>query len=91
MSPVRQPPVVRARLENGLQVVVAPRAGVPLVAVRLMVRAGASLDPARRFGLAHLTSEAARRGTRRRSGPRLDAEVEEIGRASCRERVWYYV
>jgi zinc protease len=49
------------------------------VALRLLVRAGSSLDPARRFGLAHLTAEAARRGTRRRSGPRLDAEVEALG------------
>ncbi len=79
MSQVRQPPVTRTRLENGLQVVVAPRQGVPLVAVRLLVRSGASLDPARRFGLAHLTAEAVRRGTRRRSGPKLDAEVEMLG------------
>jgi zinc protease len=79
MSPVQAPPVTRTRLENGLQVVVAPRRGVPLVAVRLLVRAGSSLDPARRFGLAHLTAEAVRRGTRRRSGPKLDAEVEALG------------
>jgi zinc protease len=79
VSQLRQPAVERTRLGNGLQVVVAQRPGVPLVAIRLLVRAGSSLDPARRFGLAHLTAEAVRRGTRRRSGPRLDAEVEALG------------
>ncbi len=79
MSQLQAPPVERTRLANGLQVVVAPRRGVPLVAVRLMVRAGSALDPARRFGLAHLVAAAVRRGTRRRSGARLDAEVEALG------------
>jgi len=52
---------------------------VPLVAVRLMVRAGSSLDPSGRFGLASLVAGAVRRGTRRLSGPRIDAEVEALG------------
>jgi zinc protease len=79
MSQLQAPPVERTRLANGLQVVVAPRRGVPLVAVRLLVRAGSALDPTRRFGLAHLVAAAVRRGTRRRSGPRLDSEVESLG------------
>jgi zinc protease len=79
VRPIQAPPVERTRLENGLQVVVAQRPGVPLVAVRLQVRAGSSLDPARRFGMAHLVAAAVRRGTRGRSGARLDAEVEALG------------
>ncbi len=79
MSAIAQPPVRRVRLENGLTVVVASRPGVPLAAVRLMVRAGSSLDPAGRFGLAHLVASAVRRGTRTRTGAELDAEVEALG------------
>lgn len=79
MSAMPQPPVRRERLENGLTVVVASRPGVPLAAVRLLVRAGSSLDPAGRFGLAHLVAAAVRRGTRSRSGARVDAEVEALG------------
>jgi zinc protease len=79
MSRLLAPPLVRTRLANGLQLVVAARPGVPLVAVRVLIRAGSSLDPARRFGLAHLVAAAVRRGTRRRSGTRLDAEVEALG------------
>ena len=79
MSRLLAPPVARTRLANGLQLLVAARPGVPLVAIRLLVRAGSSLDPARRHGLAHLAAAAVRRGTRRRSGTRLDAEVEALG------------
>lgn len=79
MSALVQPPVRRERLGNGLTAVVASRPGVPLAAVRLVVRAGSALDPAGRFGLAHLTAAAMRRGTRTRSGARLDAEVEALG------------
>jgi zinc protease len=66
-------------LPNGARVVVARRPGVPLAAVRLLVRAGAALDPAGRHGLAHLVAQAARRGTRRRSGRRIDEEIEGLG------------
>ena len=79
MSAIAAPPVRRERLENGLTVLVASRPGVPLAAVRILVRAGSALDPGGRFGLAHLTSLAARRGTRRRSGARIDAEIEALG------------
>jgi zinc protease len=71
--------VHRERLANGLQVVVAERPGVPLAAARLVLRGGASLDPEGRHGLAHLAALAARRGTRRRSGPQIDLAVESLG------------
>jgi zinc protease len=73
------PPIRRETLANGLRVVVAERAGVPLAAVRLVVRGGASLDPAGRSGLAHLAALVARRGTRRRTGPEIDLAVESLG------------
>jgi zinc protease len=73
------PPLAEERLPNGATVVVARKKGVPLVAVRLLLRAGSALDPAGRFGLAHLVVAAARRGTRRRGGRRIDEEVEGLG------------
>jgi zinc protease len=77
--PIALPPIRRERLPGGLSVVVAERRGVPLAAVRLVVRGGSSLDPVGRFGLAHLVALASRRGTRRRSGPRIDEEIESLG------------
>jgi zinc protease len=79
VSAIAQPPVRRERLPCGLTVLVARRAGVPLAAVRLVVRAGSALDPGRRSGLAHLVAAAVRRGTRTRTGARIDAEVEALG------------
>ncbi|HZZ84578.1 MAG TPA: pitrilysin family protein [Anaeromyxobacteraceae bacterium] len=73
------PAVLEERLDNGLELVLARREGVPLCAVRLLVRAGSALDPANRHGLAHLVSQAARRGTARRSGREVDEEVEGLG------------
>ncbi len=79
MSGVVQPPLVRERLPSGLEVVVARRAGIPLAAIRLLLRAGSALDPPGRAGLASLVALSARRGTRRLPGERLDAAVEATG------------
>ena len=82
MSPgdrISLPPIRRETLPNGLRVIVAERSGVPLVAVRLVLRGGSSLDPRGRSGLAHLAALAARRGTRRWSGPEIDLAVESLG------------
>jgi zinc protease len=78
-APIALPPIRRERLPGGLSVVVAERRGIPLVAVRLVLRGGSSLDPAGRSGLAHLVALGARRGTRRRSGSRIDEEIESLG------------
>ncbi|HSN90781.1 MAG TPA: pitrilysin family protein [Anaeromyxobacteraceae bacterium] len=78
-APIVLPPIRRERLAGGLSAVVAERQGVPLAAVRVAVRGGSSLDPSGRFGLAHLVALVARRGSRRRSGPRIDEEIESLG------------
>ena len=73
------PTLHEERLPNGATLVVAERPGVPLVAVRLVVAAGAALDPPRGHGLAHLVAQVARRGTARRTGPKIDDTVESLG------------
>lgn len=78
-APIPLPPIHRETLPSGLSIVVAERPGVPLAAVRLVLRGGSSLDPTRRSGLAHLVALAARRGTRRRTGPEIDLLVESLG------------
>jgi zinc protease len=76
---IELPPLHRERLSNGLEIVVADRPGVPLVAVRLIVAAGSALDPGRRHGLANLVVQVARRGTARRSGTEIDERIESLG------------
>lgn len=79
MSGIVLPVMREALLPNGLRVVVAHRPGVPLVAARLVVRAGSALDPGGSFGLAHLVALSARRGAGRRSGRAIDDLVESLG------------
>ncbi|HTP27290.1 MAG TPA: insulinase family protein, partial [Anaeromyxobacteraceae bacterium] len=76
---IELPPLSEERLANGAEVVVARRAGVPLVAVRLLISGGAALDPARGHGLANLVAQVARRGTARRTGRQIDDRVESLG------------
>jgi zinc protease len=76
---IQLPPLHEERLENGATVVVAQRPGVPLVAVRLVVSAGAALDPPRGHGLANLVAQVARRGTAHRTGRQIDDRVESLG------------
>jgi zinc protease len=78
-GPIVLPELCEERLENGVTVVVARKKGIPLVALRLVVGAGSARDPGGRFGLANLVAQTVRRGTRRRTGARIDEEIESMG------------
>jgi zinc protease len=69
----------REVLPNGLVLLVAERPAVPIVAVRVLVRAGANFDPPDRAGLANLTGALLTRGTAKHSGPALDSAIEFVG------------
>ena len=79
VRPVPAPPLSIASLANGLAVQVAPRAGVPLVTIRLVTRGGMSDDPASSPGLARLLASALREGTANRSGAELADLAQEAG------------
>jgi zinc protease len=69
----------REVLANGIVLLVAERPGVPIVAVRVFLRAGATFDPADQAGLANLTGALVTRGTAKHTGPQLDAAIEFVG------------
>lgn len=69
----------REVLPNGIVLLVAERPAVPIVAVRVYMRAGAVLDPPDRAGLANLTGTLLTRGTAKRSGQQLDSAIEFVG------------
>src|SRR5437764_5519379 len=69
----------REVLPNGIVLLVAERPAVPIVAVRVLGRAGAVYDPADRAGLANLTGAVLTRGTATRTGPELDSAIEFVG------------
>jgi len=76
---VAAPLAHREVLPNGIVLLVAERPAVPIVAVRLLTRAGAVFDPEDRAGLAHLTSALLTRGTAKRTGPEIDSAIEFVG------------
>ncbi len=75
--PFNTPPVKSVKLDNGLEVFVIERSDLPKVAVSFITRAGAVNDPAGKDGLADLTVELMKRGTKTRKAlekkQRLDA------------------
>jgi zinc protease len=69
----------REVLPNGIVLLVAERPAVPIVAVRLLTRAGGAFDPDGRAGLANLTGALLTRGTGKRTGPEVDSAIEFVG------------
>lgn len=76
---VPAPVAHREALPGGIVLLVAERPVVPIVAVRVFMRAGAVQDPANRPGLANLVGEVLTRGTARRSAAEIDEAIEFVG------------
>ena len=69
----------REVLPNGVVLLVAERPALPIVVVRIYLRAGSVYDPPDAGGLANLTADLLTRGTARRTGPELDQAIEFVG------------
>ena len=69
----------REVLPNGIVLLVAERPGVPIVAARVLMRAGAAFEPRDKAGLANLTGALLTRGSGKHTGPELDAAIEFVG------------
>lgn len=79
VQPVPLPPITRATLANGLEVVVAQRHQRPLVALRLTIPAGHQLDPPELPGLAGFVADMLKQGTARRSAEEIARALEATG------------
>jgi zinc protease len=71
--------VVRAELGTGAVLLVLENAATPTVAVRGSLRAGSHFEPKDRPGLARITAEMLKRGTRRRGKLELAGALEGVG------------
>jgi zinc protease len=79
VRPYEFPSVHRARLGNGLGIVVAPMPRLPIVTVLALVDAGALDDPARMEGAAVLTSKTLLEGAGALDGAALTERLEGLG------------
>lgn len=78
-GPFEFPGVRRGHLDNGLTVLAARHGGLPLVAVRVVVRGGGAADAIEQAGLAWLTTACLDTGTDRHDGPELALALERLG------------
>ncbi len=75
------PPYELRTLENGLQVVVVRHHEQPVVSMRMIVRAGAALDPPGKAGLATLAASLLDQGTATQSAGEMNSAIDFIGGA----------
>lgn len=73
------PAVADFRLDNGLRVLVAPKAGLPLVSARLSFDAGSADETAGKAGVAAMTAALLTQGTATRTAPQIATEIEQLG------------
>ncbi len=73
------PSVVRRRLSNGLEVLVAERHGLPILTLNLVVKGGETLVNPGKEGLASLTASLLTEGTETRDSLGLAGALAEIG------------
>ena len=84
----RIPQAVERTLENGLRVIVVPKPEIPLVASRLMIRAGAAADPNGKAGVAALTATVLTQGTKTRTAEEIARGVEALGATLNADAGW---
>jgi zinc protease len=77
--PVTWPKPTKARLSNGLEVVLAEAHSIPKFHGELFFRAGEALVSDRAVGLADMTSAVLRTGTARRSSRQIEEDLRRLG------------
>ena len=72
-------PYKKLKLGNGLSILIMEQHEVPLVSFNLIVKSGSVADPSGKEGVASVTAELLRKGTKSRSADQLSAELDFIG------------
>lgn len=82
------PQAIERTLANGLRVIVVPKHDIPLVAGRLMVKAGRAADPHGKAGVAELTATVLTQGTKTQSAEEIARGVEFLGATLDASATW---
>jgi predicted Zn-dependent peptidase len=76
---VKLPAYKKATLKNGMTVVLMEQHKVPLVDLQLVMKAGTTQDPKGKEGLASLTANLLRKGTRTRTADQISTALDAVG------------
>ena len=79
LRPLKLPEHQVRQLPNGLTVHLVPRGPLPLVAVRLVIRAGSAFDPPGRLGVGDFAARLFRRGAAGQSADQISDVVDFVG------------
>jgi zinc protease len=85
---IKFPAPKETKLENGLRVIVVERPELPLLAVELLVRSGAEVDPDNLAGAASLTASLLTKGTEKMSAPQIATAIESLGASISSGAQW---
>jgi zinc protease len=77
--PITFPPYEIKTLENGLKVVLVSHHEQPAVSIRMIVRAGAAMDPKDKLGLAMLTAQLLDQGAGSRTAEQIADTIDFAG------------
>jgi predicted Zn-dependent peptidase len=88
VKPLKLPAVERLALSNGVGVLLVPMHEVPVAEVLLVVRAGATADPAGREGLARTTADMLDEGAGGRDALALADAIDYLGAQLGTEASW---
>ncbi|MGH9670514.1 MAG: M16 family metallopeptidase [Terriglobales bacterium] len=78
-SALKLPAYKKAKLKNGLTVLLMEQHEVPIVSFSFLVKTGATADPEGKDGLASLTAGLLRKGTKARTADQVAADLDFIG------------
>ncbi|HXG65417.1 MAG TPA: pitrilysin family protein [Blastocatellia bacterium] len=76
---LKLPPYKKVKLNNGLTLLLMEQHETPVISFSLINRAGSVADPADKEGLASLTADLLRKGTKTRTADQISAELDFIG------------
>ncbi len=76
---VKLPDFERRVLPNGAVLLLMPKADVPMISLRAVVRGGAEADAAELAGLSAVTAELLRRGTPSRTADQFSEQLDSLG------------
>jgi predicted Zn-dependent peptidase len=76
---VNLPPYKKATLKNGMTVVLMEQHKVPLVTMQLSLRTGTTSDPEGKEGLANMTAELLRKGTKNYNALQISETLDSMG------------
>lgn len=78
-SSLKLPPYKKVKLNNGMTLLLMEQHEVPFISFNMRIRAGATADPNGKEGLATMTADLMRKGTKNRDADKIASQLDGVG------------